>query len=122
MQHNPDQVIDFTRNPKFRLTATRTLTADVKQWSPFDRKDHAMNVTRTLHFQWHGGPYIEVGFSLSKPVEVINVWDYAKGEPTIARTRRAFAAAIDSWIAEYDEDNPANSVKALMQDATNWNL
>jgi hypothetical protein len=54
-----------------------------------------------LKFVWYGGAYIDICWADSgDSFDVINVWDYAKDEPTIERTRAAMAAAVDEWINE----------------------
>lgn len=75
-------------------------------------------------FQWHGGAYIEIGYTAQEDTgpfndqgqpsysagefvagEVINVWDYAKDEPTIDRSLSAFQERCDEWLAgDEDED------------------
>jgi hypothetical protein len=60
--------------------------------------------------RWHGGEYIELGYLDTEDLrrgsgetppfiaqEVINVWDYAKGEARIPRT-------LDERLAEEDDD------------------
>lgn len=58
---------------------------------------------RKVKFTWHGGEYIELGWVGYSPVEVINVYDYEKGEPSIPRTKPAFRKAITDWIEDYGE-------------------
>lgn len=66
-----------------------------------------------LGFEWHGGAYIGVcqGESYAHPVEVINVWDYAKNAPRIDRTREAFNNKVDDWVGEYGRENLAHDVR-----------
>lgn len=60
----------------------------------------------TLIFEWQGGPYIDVRSSaLRVPSEVINVWDYAKGERVIPFDRESLTAHVDQWITEYPRDD-----------------
>lgn len=55
---------------------------------------------------WSGGPYIDVyeryDFILNpddrSPIDTINVWDYAKEKPRIARTPQAAMNEIRSWL------------------------
>lgn len=68
-------------------------------------------------FQWHGGAYIEIGYTaqadtgpfnnLGQPSfsagqfvagEVINVWDYANDRPTIERTLSAFEDKCRAYL------------------------
>lgn len=69
----------------------------------------------TLVAQYSGGPYIEIGERLGHPVEVINVWDYEKGEARIPFTQEAVREALDTWVREYDEDDPARSAITLRE-------
>jgi hypothetical protein len=104
------------------IIVTRRLKAHVKQWSPNTRKDHPMELKVTMKFAWQGGPYIEVGYLNRKPAEVINVWNYETDKASTEFSREGLTKVVDAWIAEYDDDNPNNSVPALLQDSTNWYL
>ncbi|MGN6128517.1 MAG: hypothetical protein ACTHON_18315 [Humibacter sp.] len=56
-----------------------------------------------LTFAWEGGAYIDVWPEGSeRPTDTINVWDYEKDVPTIARTPEAFRAECDEWLASQD--------------------
>lgn len=64
-----------------------------------------------LRFTWHGGEYVEVaGLDLSTPCpesvafDVINVYDYEAGRPSIPFTPEALDACVDEWMAEQAED------------------
>lgn len=72
--------------------------------------------TDGMRFEWSGGEYIELFFidpdtdTFPKSAfDVINVWDYAKGEPRIEKTLDAFNEFIKQHIQEIAEDNIANS-------------
>lgn len=65
--------------------------------------------------RWHGGEYIDLGYSQNQgedgidgddfhAYDVINVWDYAKGEPRIPRSLDAFKARVDEWVAAQDDE------------------
>jgi hypothetical protein len=58
--------------------------------------------------EWHGGAYIELTMPESvEPTEVINVWDYEKGEPSIPFSHWALQDALDEWCEDtFGEDNP----------------
>jgi len=58
-------------------------------------------VDRKVKFTWRGGEYIEYGLVGYAPIEVVNVFDYEKGAPSIPRTRTAFVQAVDEYISEY---------------------
>lgn len=54
---------------------------------------------------YEGGPYIEVWHeSKSYPLDVINVYDYAKGEPEIAFEQSAVRRELRHWINEVGDD------------------
>ena len=65
-------------------------------------------------FRWHGGTYIDVGSVWhvdDQPgmhgddfhaYDVINVWDYATDQPTIARTLEAFQECCEQYIADQE--------------------
>ena len=58
--------------------------------------------------EWHGGAYIELTMpDCVEPSEVINVWDYEKGEATIPYTYSALQATLDKWCdEEFGDENP----------------
>lgn len=58
-----------------------------------------------LKFVWYGGAYIEICWARGAAFDVINVWDYAQGEPTIERTRAAMVARVDEWINDPEVDH-----------------
>lgn len=55
-----------------------------------------------LVFSWKGGAYIEIWFSDPSnddhTGQVINVFDYAKGKPSIPFTPRAMERAVKTWV------------------------
>lgn len=73
---------------------------------------------RFFRATWEGGAYIDVRFGpFNQPTEVINVYDYEKGEVEIEFTQRELALALKRWVlaedaeAEdwaYDNDQPVN--------------
>lgn len=61
-----------------------------------------------LMFVWHGGAYIDIGTDPAvyggeefQANDVINVYDYAKGEPDIPRTLDAFEARCLEYLEEH---------------------
>jgi len=52
-------------------------------------------------FVWYGGEYIDV-FALGQEsaVDVINVWDYEKGEPRLSFDLDGFTIALDEYLAD----------------------
>jgi hypothetical protein len=64
-----------------------------------------------LRFVWSGGEYIEI-FSRDldtdlfpkSAFDIINVWDYAKGEPRIEKNLDAFKEFVDQHLQEVMED------------------
>ena len=73
--------------------------------------------------RWHGGAYIDLGYIATENVgprnnhgdwsheagefvawDCINVWDYAKDEPTIDRTLAALAECVDNHIDGEDDE------------------
>ena len=80
--------------------------------------------TVRLRFEWSGGPYIdvhEVGWSAA---EVINVWDYEKGAPTVPVTNAGLRRAADQWVETYgDHGTPLACMAALEHDVmTHWRM
>lgn len=65
----------------------------------------------TLHIEWMGGPYIELGTREGHPVEVINVYDYEKGEVSIPFRKSAMRKAVNQWIFDYNDGDPDESGK-----------
>ena len=61
-----------------------------------------------IHARWWGGAYIEFGYVDSTGEwhahDVINVYDYAKGETSIPFTPAAMAEAIEEHLREEEED------------------
>lgn len=54
---------------------------------------------------YHGGAYIDIFHDESDAaLDVINVYDYAKGEPEIPFTREAVRAELREWVAESSAD------------------
>lgn len=65
-------------------------------------------------FVWHGGAYIDVGYTQPQgepgihggdfhAYDCINVWDYAEDKPRIDRTLDAFEQRCRDWLAAQDE-------------------
>jgi hypothetical protein len=46
---------------------------------------------------YHGGAYIDLSLGDGPAFEVINVYDYAAGRPTIPNTARAVRHALIEW-------------------------
>ncbi len=63
---------------------------------------------RMIRGDYSGGAYIDLTFGSTAyaPIEVINVYDYAKGETTIPCTNRGVRRAIEDWIEEQDAEWP----------------
>jgi hypothetical protein len=58
--------------------------------------------------RWHGGAYIEFGYVDGgewKAMDVINVYDYTAGKPSIPFTPEAMAEAIEEHLNDSDEDD-----------------
>jgi len=51
-------------------------------------------------FAWEGGSYIDVGVEGEGAMDVINVWNYNTGAPSIACTQEAFREKCDRWLRE----------------------
>ena len=47
-----------------------------------------------------GGEYVDVSFNGQSPMEVINVFDYAKGRPVIRYTPTAVEETLKEWLVE----------------------
>lgn len=75
---------------------------------------------RLIRAEWHGGAYIELTFhDAENPTEVINVYDYAAGAPTIPFTQEALDAHVREWCDDYfhtDPDGPEN-LRAYLENA-----
>ena len=63
---------------------------------------------RMIRARWHGGAYIEFGYVDESGEwhahDVINVYDYAKGETSIPFTTAAMAEAIEEHLRDEEED------------------
>jgi hypothetical protein len=60
-----------------------------------------IEVTRgewTIRATYHGGAYIDLAFPDTGPFDVVNVWDYATGRPTIANDPDAVRAEVEEWF------------------------
>jgi hypothetical protein len=79
-------------------------------------KGHTMQATAHMtyttddgiEFRWHGGEYIEIGYSEAgewHAQDVINVWDYETSSPYIPRTIEAFQARCDEYVADMDDES-----------------
>ncbi len=54
---------------------------------------------------YEGGPYIEVWhWSKDYPLDVINVYDYAEGAPTIPFEQSAVRRELKHWVNEVGQD------------------
>jgi hypothetical protein len=81
------------------------------QNEPYMQMEHESGVVA----RWHGGEYISLGYvqemgeagidgDAFHAYDVLNVWDYAAGQPRIARTLDAFAEAVNEGIAARGAD------------------
>ena len=74
------------------------------------RKGQRSYTYHGVRFEWEGGEYVDVTMPGAEyPIDVINVWDYEAGEPTIPRVRtradrELFVATCRAW---YDGLTPA---------------
>lgn len=77
------------------------------------------NTAYTIHAEWRGGAYIDLGLWEGHAVEVINVWDHRIDRPTYPYTREGLRAAIQQWINDYRaEDAPGTD--SLANDMKHW--
>lgn len=56
--------------------------------------------------RYRGGAYIDLGYADGEhfhALDTINVYDYAKGEPTIAFTPRDVANAVEQHLASEED-------------------
>lgn len=52
---------------------------------------------------YQGSAYIDLSFGVpNRPIEVINVFDYEKGLPTIEHSDDAVELAMAEWLADLD--------------------
>lgn len=52
---------------------------------------------------YQGSAYIDLSFGVpNRPIEVINVFDYEKGEPRIENSDDAVEQAMEEWLADLD--------------------
>lgn len=61
---------------------------------------------RTVTASYQGGAYIDLSFGGGPVMEVINAYDYAKGEARIKLSTSAVRAQVKEWIRENDEEWP----------------
>ncbi len=61
-------------------------------------EEYALRFTYT-----EGGAYIEIAFRGHAPHDVINVWDYASGGPTVG-SKREVKAAVNEYMARMNGD------------------
>ena len=60
----------------------------------------------SLFGAYTGGAYISLSFGVTdKPIEVINVYDYEKSEPTIPENTEAVTREMESWLTTQDDYN-----------------
>ena len=68
-------------------------------------KSRLTHKNRSFAATWQGGAYIDVRFAgYSQPTEVINVWDYEKGEIEIPFEQKALAKTLKRWVLEQDAE------------------
>jgi hypothetical protein len=56
----------------------------------------------TQRATWHGGAYIDISNNRGT-YEIWNVWDYAAGRSTLARTRQAFMRYVRDKLSSEEE-------------------
>lgn len=85
-------------------------------------KDGSFSYTRRgCRFVWKGGIYIDINIE-GQAVEVINVYNYAKGEIEIA-TQAEFVAACEEWLEATSPDDMGPYIEfARQQKAHNKKL
>lgn len=81
------------------MTAPKTREDFPKDPSDRLKREHRLQVwTDTAHYTWFGGPYIDVVYNTPKgghtPHDVISVWDYEAGKPSIPVTLDALVAVV----------------------------
>lgn len=68
-------------------------------------KTHFTHRGRDFDATWEGGAYIDLRFAgYPTPTEVINVWDYERGEAYIPFTQNALHKALKRWVFEQDNE------------------
>ncbi len=68
-------------------------------------KTHFTHRGRSFDATWEGGAYIDVRFAgTATPSEVINVYDYEKGEVEIPFTQHDLQKALKRWVFEQDNE------------------
>ncbi len=66
-------------------------------------KSHMTHRGRTFDATWEGGAYIDVRFGgYGPPTEVINVYDYEKGEVEIPFEQSALRRTLKRWVFAQD--------------------
>lgn len=56
-----------------------------------------------VYGSYQGSAYIDLSFGVpNRPIEVINVFDYEKGIPTIENSDDAVEQAMAEWLADLD--------------------
>ena len=73
----------------------------------------------TIHAEWEGGPYIDLGTRPGRAAEVINVWDYETDTARVPYTRQGLRAALHEWLDDYRaEDGPGED--SFAHDVAYW--
>ena len=67
-------------------------------------KSHLTHRGRDFDATWEGGAYIEIGFAGYPANEVINVYDYEKGEIEIPFEQHELQKALKRWVLEQDAE------------------
>jgi hypothetical protein len=68
-------------------------------------KSHLTHRGRDFDATWEGGAYIDVRFAgFHQPTEVINVYDYEKGEIEIPFAQHELQKALKRWVLEQDAE------------------
>jgi hypothetical protein len=84
------------------------LTRQRKEGRVADTFMQYVDEDRGIHARWWGGAYIEFGYVDEHGEwhahDVINVYDYAKGETSIPFTPQAMAEAIEERLSDDEDD------------------
>ena len=69
-------------------------------------KSHLTHRGRDFDATWEGGAYIDIRFAGdSQPTEVINVYDYAKGEVEIPFVQSELKKELKRWVDTQDQES-----------------
>jgi hypothetical protein len=68
---------------------------------------------------YHGGAYIDIAWGDHDPMEVINVYDYAKDKAKIEHTPDAVRAEMEEWLTEMNPELVIYTHRAVVSN-DNW--